>query len=189
MGEYAKYNGQSVKIGTCESMYYLRYSQRHDVQAEAHSLDPATTTGLFWRLPFPDEDAVPPGSFKEHNRGFRLYRNGTGTASNPVEDFNPEGLEPGTIQLSHPSGLMVNVPCHHGAKLPEVGGANSFWNGRTWHLELASIKNLPDGTFRPVVHCRFCGQMWSFDWSDVKDYIAPEMWSRLEQYAENPAAA
>ena len=29
MGEYARFRGAEIKIGTCESMYYLRADQRH----------------------------------------------------------------------------------------------------------------------------------------------------------------
>lgn len=34
MGEYAKRmrDGERVKIGTCENMYYLRFEERHQVE-------------------------------------------------------------------------------------------------------------------------------------------------------------
>ena len=40
MGEYAKYNNQEIKIGTCETMYYLRYEDRHKVKALKGNVDP-----------------------------------------------------------------------------------------------------------------------------------------------------
>lgn len=40
MGEYATFRGQSVKIGTCEDMYYLRADQAHLVKPTRGSCDP-----------------------------------------------------------------------------------------------------------------------------------------------------
>lgn len=42
MGEYAKSNkdGEIVKIGTCEDMYYLRADQLEEITAIDHSMDP-----------------------------------------------------------------------------------------------------------------------------------------------------
>jgi hypothetical protein len=64
MGEYAIYNNQSVKIGTCEDMYYLRHDQRHKVEPEEGSVDPVKhAASLRFRFPWPDEDGTAPGSF------------------------------------------------------------------------------------------------------------------------------
>ena len=41
MGEYAKRNGKEIKIGTCESMYYLRYEHRKQVQPMPGNVNPA----------------------------------------------------------------------------------------------------------------------------------------------------
>jgi hypothetical protein len=63
MGEYATHAGQSVKIGTCEDMYYLRYDQRHQVTPERGSVDPVADAGVLrFRFPWPDEDHCEPGS-------------------------------------------------------------------------------------------------------------------------------
>lgn len=197
MGEYAKRinDGVEIKIGTCERMYYLRYEDRNRVKRLPNSLDPATCAGLFWRLPFPDEDAILPGEYRPHDRGLRLFR----IIENPDHaqicyrsaqaDFMPEDMseaEPGIMQLRHEhSGVMINVPCYHGAKLPEPPpGGQVFWNGRGYALELTSIKNLNDGKVKPVVSCRFCGTMWSFNWPDILPYIPDEeLKRRLEKYA------
>ncbi len=197
MGEYAKRisDGQEVKIGTCESMYYLRYDDRHLVAKLDNSLDPATCTGLFWRLPFPDEDNIRIGEYKDYNRGYRLYK----VVKEPNHpqpcyrsicvDFAPDDManaKPGTIQLTHKeSGLLVNMPCYHGVKLPEPPpGGQVFWNGKGYSFDLKSVKNRPDGTLYPVVGCRHCGQAWGFDWADILPYVSDdEMLKRLEKYA------
>lgn len=179
MGEFAKYNGSSVKIGTCERMYYLRWDDRHRVSPEEHSVNPATQAGLFFRLPFPDEDGIQPGgAYKDYQRGYRMG------------DWEPDDFADypaSSMQVSHPeSGLVLNVPCHHGAKLPEVGPEiHVFWNGKNHALELCAVKAMPGGTLRPVYRCRFCGAMWSCDWEDILLYCGsdPEMLRRLKQYA------
>lgn len=188
MGEYAKYNGQQIKIGTCESMYYLRYSDRHNVMPESGSLNPATTNNLFWRLPFPDEDNIGPGGYSDYNRGLRLYKVEKDHLDQSIAiDFPADDLQdnPGTLQLRHESGLLVNVPCHHGAKLPDIQGAEVFWNGKTHSIELAFLKNTDDGVL-PVIRCRHCDKMWRCSWDEVLPYISDEiMRERLEAYEGN----
>lgn len=164
MGEYAtrKSDGVEVKIGTCESMYYLRHEDQSKVTYQYFE------HGLRYRLPFPDEDSVAVGEYPDHERGLRLYKTDENGWS---EGFIPDGdLEPGLIQLTHPSGLLVNVKCHHGLKLPEGGGdCGTGWNGKSWFFELKAIKAVDGGT-RPVYGCRHCRRMWSTDWDSVIDY-------------------
>ena len=185
MGEYAirKSDNQEVKIGTCQSMYYIRYEDRTKVTKLDSSLDAATTTDLFWRLPFPDEDNVRIGEYEEFNRGFRLYKS---IPNEPCENFTFNEIDetPGIIQLSHKCGLLVNVPCFHGAKLPNPPpGGQIFWNGKSWFLELTSIKNTKEGKIRFVVSCIHCRHMWSYTWDEIQEWIpAGEMRSRLEMY-------
>ena len=181
MGEYAKYNGKEIKIGTCESMYYLRYEDRFKVQNMANSINPANCLNLFWRLPYPDEDAIYPGHYEKYNRGERLYR----TENGYTVDFSDKSLadDPGTIQLRHECGLLVNIKCYHGEKLPD-GNAEiqAFFNGKSWFYELAFIKNTADGIY-PIVKCRHCNRMWRYQWSDVMEYINDEkLKERLEKH-------
>jgi hypothetical protein len=49
VGEYATFRGSSIKIGTCESMYYLRADQRHEVDGYT------ATAGYNLCVPCPDE--------------------------------------------------------------------------------------------------------------------------------------
>lgn len=189
MGEYARFNGSDIKIGTCESMYYLRYEDRNRVQALSHSLNPATSKNLFWRLPFPDEDNILPGHYKDYRRGLRMYRMVKDHMGRDyAEDFTDQDTieNPGIIQLRHEnSGLLLNVPCYHGVQLPNVQKPmQAFWNGKGHSFELAHIKNLPDGTVVPVVHCRHCGHMWRYTWAEVLPFVGDEtMRKRLEVYA------
>ena len=65
MGEYAirKSDRESIKIGTCEDMYYLRYEDQDKVIP-----DECSDFGYRWRIPFPDEDHILPG---DYDSGFR----------------------------------------------------------------------------------------------------------------------
>jgi hypothetical protein len=70
MGEYAKFGGDEVKIGTCENMYYLRADQAHKVTPVRGNVDPVRQAAdIRFRFPFPDEDCVAPGAFGAYDRG------------------------------------------------------------------------------------------------------------------------
>src|SRR3990167_5090600 len=177
MGEYAKYRGQEIKIGTCEKMYYLRYEDRNQVEPVEGCVNAAIEQNLYWRLPFADEDHIGPGGYRDHNRGYTL------------QGFDPQNLStnPGLIQLSHTSGLLVNVVCHHGLKLPEPGkDFKAVWNGQSpAFFELTSIKNKPTGLV-PIISCRYCNQSWSIDWNEIREYITdPILKSRLDALFQN----
>lgn len=188
MGEYAKRksDGVEIKIGTCEDMYYLRYEDRGKVSKIPNSLDPSDCDGLRFRLPFPDEDNILPGQYEDYNRGLRLYQSvNAGTASAWHQDFTDESTmsDPGIIQLKHEtSGLLLNVPCYHGHKLPEVTAPiQAFWNGKGHSLELSSIK-AHRGDVLPVVGCRHCGGKWRYSWAEIWDFIPRDIRSRFEGY-------
>lgn len=187
MGEYAKRksDGAHIKIGTCESMYYLRLEDKNKVTPDSGS-----DFGYYWRLPFPDEDGVLPGDYQDYNRGLRLYKTEKVNGSEYCKDYENEDFcneYPGTIQLYHKeAGLLVNLPCHHGHKLPE--GVNAHWNGKGYSLELAHIRTAPEGIF-PIIRCRHCNHMWRTSWEDVWDYIPANMQSRLAKYREEAKAA
>jgi len=191
MGEYAirKSDGQNVKIGTCENMYYLRYEDRDKVRAVSGSVDPVKEAHqLRFRLPFPDEDDVRIGQYQEYERGQRLYCSRGVGQSGYNEDFTDISTveDPGTIQLHHqPSGLLINVPCYHGIKLPEVTAPmKAFWNGKGHSFELVWLRPLEDGSVKPVVRCRHCRQAWRYEWADIWEYIPADMQARLRCYYE-----
>ncbi len=168
MGEYAirKSDGERIKIGTCEDMYYLRFSDRHLVQAQPGNVDPVKDVEhLRFRLPFPDEDHVLPGNYDDYNRAARL-----------IDFEGDESDKPGIFQVHHESGLLLNLPCYHGTKLPEVGpGVKAFWNGKSWFYELYQLRGMADGSVLPVVHCRFCREAWRYQWATVWNHIPKDL--------------
>ena len=203
MGEYAYTADQgTVKVGTCNTMYYLRYEDRHLTRpVTVFDFDPAAHFDLFWRLPFPDEDDL--GTAKhstidtpcEYDRGVPLYRR---TEDHGVEYYTDSDLinQPGRIQLTHPSGLLVLTACYHGLRLPTEGGEfSASWNGYRHSLELKHIKNDQDGKLLPVVGCKHCLQLWTLRdepsdppgaaWKKILDYVEhdAELHRRLSEYA------
>lgn len=167
MGEYAKRlsDGQQVKIGTCEQLYYCRYSDRDLVDYNFGDCE------FFWRLPFPDEDCIAVGDYQPFERGCRLYRH---SEEGYCIDFSDETTvgNPGVMQMHNDSGLLVNVKCYHGEKLPEASAdLKAFWNGKGWFYELIFVKNTRENGLLPVVRCRFCGEMWRYQWSDILPFV------------------
>ena len=192
MGEYAKRksDGVDIKIGTCESMYYLRWDDRHKVTPLPGSLNPATEANLYWRLPLPEEDGILPGAYESHDKSITLLP--WEEEDDRWKSYEPDDdVEAGNIQLHHESsGLLLNVKCYHGVKLPYVGAdVKAFWNGKASHnWELCFIKNHqpPDGQqeLRPLVRCRHCGSMFREQWVNVLPHIQSKpLRDRLFAYA------
>lgn len=163
MGEYAKFNGESIKIGTCEDMYYLRYDQRGLVIHESGNVDVTdreTVPHLRFRFPFPEEDAVMPGGFRDHSYGVRV------PASFPM----PEGVEHYQVQFSAPNGYLLSVPCPEsegwkrdgGTKHNEKTGLRIHLNGYGGAAKVVQQK-LVDGQLWTVCECSGCGAKWRLD--------------------------
>jgi hypothetical protein len=176
MGEFAKRisDGQEIKIGTCENMYYIRYEDRSKVLQLPNSLDCSEQLNLYWRLPFPDEDNIDIGNYGNYTRAYTLF------------DFRIEGSEqyPGRFQMHHENGLLLSVACYHGVKLPEASeDFRPAWNGcDPSAFALYSILNTKEG-IRFSIKCRWCGKGWLADFQDIAEYIRDEEFKkRLEAY-------
>jgi hypothetical protein len=177
-------------------MLYLRLEDREKVKALPGNVDPMDKEQVIhirFRLPFLDEDDVPIGEYHDPDRGLRLWRR---TDPNGYcEDFTDESTisDPGSFQLHHECGLLVNVPCYHGHKLPDMGPCRTFWNGKSWSMELTQLAIRPDdnGELRvlPIVKCRHCGHVWRYKWETVWDFIPRDMQLRLETYSGLKATA
>ena len=185
MGEYThrKSDNEYIKIGTCDAMYYLRWDDIDKVESPGYSLrDP----GHWFRLPFPDEDKLQPGDYYNHERPVPLvpYTDPDTGAQIPFE--LPE-VAPGTLQIRHEgSGLLLNVACHHGARLPECGpDIQPHWNGRTsinWVLYM--VKNDADEGLIPIVKCLHCRDTYRAPWAAVLPHILDTtLRDRLTDYA------
>ena len=131
MGEYAKrkIDGVEVKIGTCNSMYYLRYEQRNEVEYEFGK------ERFHWRIPTPNEDNIKAGDFKYEllDEGkfipykLRLISNIPSKTIEEIKQYK------GTMHLrDEPSGLQISIPCYHGLALPHnTDDIHYHWNGKS----------------------------------------------------------
>lgn len=145
MGEYAKtLTGESIKIGTCEDMLYLRADQRFQVRPEEGSVDPVRHAAeLRFRFPWPDEDNVKPGMFDDPFRKLR------------VDIEPPEGFQHGIVQFVAPEGYNVCLPCPEG---PSEHGLHVHRNGFAGASFLVQ-QRLIDGQALAVFQC-VCGRAW-----------------------------
>ena len=181
MGEYAKrkHDGESVKIGTCESLYYLRWQDRDKVIYPFNE----KKTFWFWRIPTPDEDKVLPGEYDD-----LLNHTQYGTyvpCRLRLKPFPKELAESiaqqtkGIVQLkSDKLGMLVNAPCYHGLKLPtNTDEIAFFWNGKNDPLHLKFLKN-DTKELRIGVECMACGHMMSFPFNEIEPYI-DSLWMKL----------
>ncbi len=157
MGEYANFGGSSVKIGTCEDMYYLRYDQRHRVTPQRGSVRPVEDAeALRFRFPWPDEDDVQPGSFDRYDRSVAVRG-----------IMPPDGVKHYNVQCSAQAGYVMSIPCPesteyadgpHGGR--QRGDLRVARNGFHGSVLLRAQKFVPDVGLVPILACGGCGAMW-----------------------------
>ena len=154
MGEYATYNGASVKIGTCEDMYYLRATDRHKVRPLQGSVNPngAEVLALRFRFPWPDEDSAARPGFDDSEHRFDR-----GVAIHGPRA--PEGVEHGRVQFVANAGYLTSLPCPEGPTPPP----DIHRNGFSGAVHLCQQKLLADGRLVPVLRCGGCERKWRLE--------------------------
>lgn len=197
MGEYAirRTDEKQIKIGTCESMYYIRYEDRHKVKPLAGNVDlkDAHEYGLRFRLPIFAEDAIAPGDYEGMGHGHLLFHETTGKAFPIVE------AKPGRIYArDEQSGIQVSFPCYHGQKLcADVGQGDEAikFRASNYHavaelIYLKAVRELDADLVVPVIRCRHCHDEWRCKWEDVWDYLDEKYQERFAKhtlFADSPA--
>lgn len=177
MGEYADLNGERIKIGTCENMYYLRADQRFQVRSLPGNVDPVKDAHeIRFRFPFPDEDHMAPGSFDPYNR--RLAAPGIPV----VTSFDHY-----SVQFAH-GGYLVSLPCpvlvttgfvehkrpEEQAGEPIVRAAYRIHrNGVVDGVAFGQQRLHDDGvTWMLIGECPGCGVAWAYDtWEGVEPVV------------------
>ena len=175
MGEYAtlKRTGERVKLGTCEQMYYCTIKQRHLVRNYNFSRNEV----YLWRLPIPamkkkensifyyvDYECKEPGDGNADDwKYYHPCRINSERFFELIKRDCPESLEKnvGMFQLSHQSGLLINVPCYHGQRLPEAPkGWKIFWNGyQADQMRIQYILTEGDNVSISI-SCQYCKKSW-----------------------------
>lgn len=146
MGEYATFRGERIKIGTCESLYYLRADQAAAVDYE---VDLSKPSGLRFRFPFPDEDEIEPGAFERYNRSIPLW------GLTPPAELAGEHYD---VQFKADAGYLLSVPCPESGRCPVRFGRNGFGGA----VRLAQQKRVGE-LLVAVVQCGGCGMAWRLE--------------------------
>lgn len=155
MGEYAQYRGESIKIGTCENMYYLRADQRHLVSDYDFA---ACLEEIRFRFPFPNEDTIAPGSFDDHDHGVRIPGNWRLPA-----DFEHDG----SVQFKAKPGYLLSIPCpekyahegNEGLRTVTPDGMVIHRNGWAGGYQVKQLKRVGEEWWT-VVACGSCSSAW-----------------------------
>lgn len=140
MGEYGSYLGTTIKIGTCENMYYLRADQRDLVQAPTL----ANLTHIRFRFPFPDEDHRPPGDFDDFDRGLAVWGYEV-----------PAGIDHYRVQFTARAGVLVSLPCPYSDEA-KAGDITYQYNGFRGPARIVQQRAWA-GVWATVMDCGPCG--------------------------------
>lgn len=156
MGEYAKRasDGEEIKIGTCEDMYYLRAEHRKAVRALRGNVNPASADALAlrFRFPWPDEDGLQPGAEEYHANGYHR--------AIAVDNYAaPRDVKHYTVQFVAQEGYVLSLPCPEGHS-QQAEFLKIHRNGFAGAVQLVAQKLLADGRLVPVLRCGGCGTMW-----------------------------
>lgn len=166
MGEFAKYKGQSIKIGTRENLYYLRPDQIalvEPIDGNTNPFDFQSGQDRF-RFPFPDEDHRDPGDFE------------------PFRTIDVPTRPPAEIRHSHvnyraESGAVIQAPCPWDETAQSAKWVNEIDSRHAKPVvKIEFFKwDRTHGRWNIVCHCADCGAMWRFD-----SLADPEMEALLE---------
>lgn len=155
MGEYAKLiNGQEIKIGTCEQMYYLRADQVSLIEPVSGSVNPRRrdeAESIRFRFPFPDEDDTKPGAFEPYDRAFPVWD------VEPPEDIKHYNLQ---FTRNYPSsgGILLSTPCPR-SKEGKASGFKWGYNGYSGPVGIHS-QRLVGEQLVLILRCMDCGALW-----------------------------
>lgn len=154
MGEYASYNGQEIKIGTCEQMYCLRADQVHLVLPLSGNVNPRNrqqAESIRFRFPFPQEDGEKPGSFKDYDYGLGLY------GIEPPEDIDHSFLQ-FTRNYPQSGGVILSIPCPR-SKEGKASPVKVSYNGYSGPVHIHS-QRLVEGKLVLILRCGDCGALY-----------------------------
>lgn len=182
MGEYIKLNGQSVKLGTCEDLYYATYDQvQNAVNSGAAERQPgnlpppdylAAAHGWRYRFPFPDEDNVAIGTHRNFDRGV-LFLVTEDFATNLEHETcgGPRVLVPLYGEPEKREKLQVSTPCPFSATGIAAGiKARPFVE--IVRQKLIALEGAPGFHLWTVARCPYCGICWRFDKSEAETLCA-----------------
>lgn len=153
MGEYAYYQGQRIKIGTCENLTDIR--PEHVPAITGYSFGRAVLEGVRFRFPFPEEDGTAPGEFN----GLDKALNVPGAEFDGDFDHSTIHVKTGEGGLHPKSGdrIRFSMPCPLGPKGDTIREAAGYpIHGLPSGVNIVQQRAW-DGLLVLVAECPACG--------------------------------
>lgn len=157
MGEYAirTSDGEEIKIGTCEQMYYLRADQVHLIRPlNQNNINPQSSKqaeSIRFRFPFPQEDHVKPGEFEDPDYGLGLY------GIEPPKEIEHYSLQ-FTRNYPQSGGVLLSIPCPR-SKEGKANPVKVSYNGYSGPVHIHS-QRLVQGKLVLILRCGDCGALY-----------------------------
>ena len=190
MGQY--YNGS--KIGTCETIYYLRLSQAERLAKQGARDDDEISFADYlkdgetkFRFPFPDEDddfllEDPRPDISDFNRGYLIP---VGNVIDSFEDNHEEICISNQLQGGGDSVNMF-IPCPYSRKFKEMGIRTSIggFGENKVHIVMEAMR--ADGKNgelikRTIYKCARCGSLFRITLEETK-----KLKEYLKEYYKEP---
>ncbi len=165
MGEYAKINGNEVKLGTCENLYYTTFQQLKPY-CESGEVDEIYIKGKFrFRFSFPDEK-IEIGNHEDFDRGvlFKVPKSYKIEISHQMQ-FHRVNNKAGD--------LGFYLPCIQESAFP----VKKFdWDETSLFTIFEITQQKPvyiNGTFelQSVVRCPYCGSMAHLSEEEIQELM------------------
>lgn len=166
MGEHVKLKyGQEIKIGTCEDMYYARYEQAQNflnAKDRACYLRPDTCR---WRFPFPQEDDIEIGMFKDYDLGLSLCVPNDSVFC--CKDHDTVSFSTGNNPSMHGFNVNYSLPCPADKNAVDRAIQAGFKIGHLLDnqvaIEIAQQKPVANGDLQVVLRCLWCRTKYRID--------------------------
>lgn len=160
MGEYVKIKGQQVKLGTCENLYYTRFNQLKEAVSTmefCEGNDQPTeylkeSNGFRYRFPFPEEDNLGIGEYKDHEKGLLFLADETFSFDvSHSKKCVSTCVQGGAYNINH------YIACPNSKEWVQTCSAR---NGFPYLLKQQKQVN---GQLWIVCECGYCGQAFRLD--------------------------
>jgi hypothetical protein len=169
MGEFATYRGNEIKIGTAEDLLYLRVDQWNLITLSPGCDRQAYLRESRFRFPWPDEDTIEPGGFRDPDR------------SCPIPDLKPPQAiqnDHGRVQFTSTAGYLCSVPCPEGGV--DLSVLRIQRNGFQGAVRLCQ-QRLWKGLLVGVACCNGCGLAWRLETVEDAERVAVALRSQADR--------
>jgi len=180
MDEYIKYRGQDIKLGTCVDLYYTRLDQLKEAHGEMEKLGGNLEANAYldaklgwrYRFPFPDEDNIPIGEFKEYNKSLIISLDYDDIS---LLDFDHVEMWKSCSPLGGGYNVNVNFPCPQSKEFKTVKHSPMVW-----HIVAIKQQKQIDDEIWTVIGCPYCEAGARLDRNDALKLIHSIMTRYIE---------